>query len=177
MSSDAPRCLVLTGTIGAGKTTVAEAISVRLHRAGVRHGLLDLDWLGQVYPPIDPDDRFDLSLALQNLAVMTPNFRARGVHTFVIAATLTTRAELRGLEAALSGGDVTVARVVAPPEDVARRIESRDSGALRDDFLNRTEALAAEIARAGLDDFVLDNPDGGVEAAATEALDRLEWTR
>jgi len=42
--------VALTGTIGAGKTTVAEAISEELHERNIRHALLDLDWLGQVYP-------------------------------------------------------------------------------------------------------------------------------
>lgn len=75
--------LVLTGTIGAGKTTIAEAISELLPERGIRHALIDLDWLGQVYPPLDADDPFDLSLALRNLAVTSPIFVTAGVESAV----------------------------------------------------------------------------------------------
>ena len=44
------RAIALTGTIAAGKTTLAEAISEELHARETRHALIDLDWLGQVYP-------------------------------------------------------------------------------------------------------------------------------
>ena len=75
--------LVLTGTVGAGKTMIAEAISELLRERGIRHALIELDRLGQMYPPLDADDPFDLSLALRNLAVTSPIFVTAGIESAV----------------------------------------------------------------------------------------------
>lgn len=167
-----PRALVLTGTIGAGKTTLAEAVSERLHERGERHGLLDLDWLGQLYPPRETDP-YDLGLALENLAAIVPNFVARGIETLVMAATITTSSELRGVRSALIGFGVTVGLVTASSAELARRIGARDSGRLRADFLARTDALADQIRRARLEDFTVENRDGALDAAVDQVMDRL----
>jgi deoxyadenosine/deoxycytidine kinase len=55
--------VAITGTIGAGKTAVAEAISNLLTSKELQHALIDLDWLGQVYPP--PDSRIPMPSILQ----------------------------------------------------------------------------------------------------------------
>jgi chloramphenicol 3-O-phosphotransferase len=166
---------VLTGTIGVGKTTVAEAISDSLHRAGHRHALLDLDWLGQLYPPVDPSDPYRLDLALANLAQIVPNFVAAGARRFVIAATITSREELAGLRSSLPAGRLTVVLLTAPPEIVAARIQARDSGAMREDFLARTEALAEKIRSAGEADLVVDAGARPPDEVAAEILERLGW--
>jgi hypothetical protein len=166
---------LLTGTIGVGKTSLAERISEVLHARGLRHGLLDLDWLGQVYPPLRPEEPFDLSLSLENLGAVVSNFRARGIERFVIAATITSAKELSALRAALPGVHLTVGLVIAPAASIRRRIERRDTGRLRDDFLARTIPLAEAIAGAGMEDIVIENPDGSLEAASAQALEYLHW--
>ena len=176
MTGTGAQALVLTGTIAAGKTTLAEAISDELHEKGVRHGLLDLDWLGQVYPALDPADPFDLGLSLENLRAIVPNFGARGVERFVIVATITGQSELAALRAALPECEVLVARVHAPGPAILRRIERRDTGALRDDFRARALPLAVTIEAARVADFAIANDDGAVETAAAAALERLRWT-
>lgn len=71
------RAVILTGTIGAGKTSVAEEISDVLRERRLRHALLDLDWLAQVYPGRD-DDRYNDRLVFDNLAAIWPNLRDAG---------------------------------------------------------------------------------------------------
>ena len=70
--------LLVTGTIAAGKTSVAEAVSEQLHRFGLRHALIDFDWLGQLYPPPDLSDPYNDALAIKNLAAVWANFQAAG---------------------------------------------------------------------------------------------------
>jgi dephospho-CoA kinase len=161
--------------IGVGKTTLAEAISDRLHHAGVRHGLIDLDWLGQVYPPPKPHDHFSLGLGVRNLAAIVPNFVAAGAQRLVIAGTVTSRAELEEIRGALPGFDVVVFGVVAPEEQIAARIRRRDTGALRDDFLRRSAALATTIADARIDDQVVTNDDGALDHAVAGVLSLVDW--
>jgi adenylylsulfate kinase len=166
--------VAITGTIGVGKTAVAEALSELLHTKGMRHGLIDLDWLGQVYPPPNPDDPYSLDLAFKNLEAIAPNLIEGGAEFFVIGATLTSRQELDGLRRALGGMSVTVCLVQASRETIANRIRQRELGYLLNDFLNRTDALAQEIEAAGIHDFVVTN-EGGIAEVAAELLGKLGW--
>ncbi|MGI8775366.1 MAG: adenylyl-sulfate kinase [Actinomycetota bacterium] len=63
MGNSATDILLLTGTIGAGKTTLAEAMSEVLHERATRHALIDLDWLGQVSPLPEGRDPYDYHCA------------------------------------------------------------------------------------------------------------------
>ncbi len=167
--------VLLTGTIGAGKTTLAEAISEGLHEAGIRHALIDLDWLGQVYPPPVERDPFNESLSLRNLAAVWPNFVGTGIRHAVLAATVTSRGELDRLDAALPGCELKVVRVTATPETVAARIRSREVGNLLDDFLARTESVAETIERAALEELSVANDGRRPAEVAEEILGYLGW--
>ena len=167
--------VLLTGTIGVGKTTLAEAISERLHEAGLRHALLDLDWLGQVYPPPDAGDPFNDSLAVRNLAAIWPNFVDAGIRSAILAATVLEEEQLDRIRSALNGCDLTVVRVAAPPDLVAARIRRRDVGNLLEDFLRRTDSVADEIEQAGLDDFSVTNDERVPAEVAQEILGELGW--
>ena len=168
--------VVLTGTIGAGKTTVAERASEILHAAGLRHGLIEFDWLAQIYPPPDEDDRFNMGLAFHNLRLIVPTFVSAGASRLLVSATIESRTQLDEARAALRPYDVTVALITASPAVVAERIRQREHGALLEDFLARTDALAITIAGADVADFEIKN-DGEVTDAAEELLARLDWKR
>lgn len=169
------RSLALTGTIGAGKTTLAEAISEELHERGVRHALIDLDWLGQVYPVPGGHDPYGYELALQNLKEIWPNFLAAGAERAVIAGTLLSRSHREGIQAALGGAHLTIALVTAPTEVLKARIHSRNSGRLRDDFLARTAIVAEEIRSAGIHDFEVENDGREPRGLVVETLRALRW--
>jgi thymidylate kinase len=167
--------LVLTGTIGAGKTTLAEATSTRIHQAGLRHALIDLDWLGQLYPPPAGTPPFDLGLAFTNLAAIWPNFRAAGARYGIVAGTIVTRLEADELRRVLSDADLTFGLVTSPPELVKQRIRDRDRGAVLEDFLSRTDALASTIKAATMHDFEVVNDTTAPDQAALDVLKQLDW--
>jgi thymidylate kinase len=169
------KAVAITGTIGVGKTALAAALSELLHSKGIRHGLLELDWLGEVYPPPNPDDPYSLDLTFRNLKLIAPNLIEAGAEFLVIGATLTSKPELDGLREALGEIPITVCRVAASPETIAKRIRQRELGYLLDDFLNRTDALANEIEDAGIDDFVVVNDDRPIAEVAAELLEKLGW--
>lgn len=168
--------MVLTGTIGVGKTTVAEAVSDRLHAAGVRHGLLDLDWLGQLYPPPAEHEPFALDLSIRNLAAIVPEFVAAGATRLVLAATVTSRREAAAISEALGGGRVAFVRLTASAGTIAARIRARESGAWRDDFLARSEPLAVAIAAAGFSHVTVANEGRSPAATAARALEVVGWS-
>ena len=168
------RAIALTGTIGAGKTTLAEAISEELHGRGIRHALLDLDWLGQVYPVPEGHDPYDYELALQNLRDIWPNFEAAGAHRAVIAGTLLNRAHRDRLQDAL-GLPMTVILVKAPKNVTKERIRQRDNGRLLEDFLARTHQVAVSIEAAGMHDLEVMNHERASAELARSLLRTMGW--
>lgn len=171
------RGIAITGTIAAGKTSVAEAVSAILHADGLRHALLDIDWLGQLYPPPDAKDPFSLELALANLNAIVPNFIDAGARYFVMAVTLTSQEDMAALRKALPQVHITICLVTASRGTRAERVSSRDTGRLREDFLQRTDTLATEIQALQLHDFELPNEGRPIEAVAVDLLESLGWLR
>ncbi len=169
------RVLLLTGTIGVGKTTLAEAISEELHEQERRHALIDLDWLGQVYPLPDGHQPYSYQLALENLAAIWSNFIKAGAERAVVAGTILDREQLDRFRRAVGRGRVTVALVWAPEEMVKERIAKRDRGALLGDFLSRSAAVAAEIEAADIHDLVAVNNEIDPRPLARDLLRRLAW--
>lgn len=49
-SAPEARALLITGTVGAGKTSVAEAAGDLLVSSGVPNAVIDMDWLCQAGP-------------------------------------------------------------------------------------------------------------------------------
>lgn len=166
--------VVITGTIGAGKTTLAEAISEELHERGMRHALIDLDWLGQVYPTPEGHDPYAYDLALQNLKEVWPKFQAVGAERAVVAGTLLNQDHRDRLSRALSL-PMCVVLLEAPLEELEDRIRNRNHGRLLEDFLARTPQVAAEIRAAGIHDFKINNHDKSPQEVAREVLRRLGW--
>ena len=51
-----PTALLLTGTVGTGKTTIADAVGLQLEAASVPHAIIDLDEIRRIWPrpALDP---------------------------------------------------------------------------------------------------------------------------
>ncbi|MEA2433388.1 MAG: hypothetical protein QOG54_845 [Actinomycetota bacterium] len=167
--------VVLTGTIGVGKTTLAESITELLNENGIRYAFIDLDGLGQVYPAPDPLDPHNMALQLRNLATIWPNYVSAGVERAVIAAALEAASQFAELQIAMPGAESTLIRVVAASDTVAARIKARDHGALLGDFLSRTNALARTISDAFPDEITVDNDNVTPTVAALTVLEKLDW--
>ncbi|GAA1284406.1 AAA family ATPase [Brachybacterium alimentarium] len=117
------RALLITGAVGVGKTTAADAIGDELAIRGVPGAVMDLDRLRQAWPaPID--DRFQTKLTLANLRSMTRNYRDVGAQVLVAAGVLETREERLAHESAF-GCPLTVVRLTVPHEVVRARLHRR----------------------------------------------------
>jgi predicted kinase len=173
------RVLVVNGTMGAGKSTVASAVADLLHERRVPAGLLDADALCQA-EPAPAGDRFNESLLFDNLAAIAPNYLSRGFTTLVIARVIEDAGD-RGRYAhafALDGlaAEVVVVRVTAPePERVARLAAREPEGKWRDFALARTVELEASLDALGLDDHTVVNSGRAAAQTAEEVLRLIGW--
>lgn len=168
--------VVINGTIGVGKSSLVDALSDLLSTHNLRHANLDLDSFGQLYPPLDSADPFSLDLTFKNLVAVVPNFIDVGARYFIIGATLERREQLEELRALLPDLDMKVCLLTASPATVAERIRQRELGGLLEDFLRRTDDLAAQIAAEQMEDFVVEN-EGSIAQAAETLAQKLGWLK
>jgi adenylylsulfate kinase len=141
------RALVVTGTVGVGKTTVAEQVAGLLAEAGEPHAWIDLDALSAAWPR-PSDDRFNTRLTVENLACVATNMTAAGARSLVLSGVVHTREVLDLYERAI-GVAITVVRLRSPPEVVEARLRRRYSD-------TDPESLKWHLDRAPELDVILD---------------------
>lgn len=152
--------LFVTGTVGVGKTTVAEAVAESLGSAGRPAGFVDLDALGRLHPA-PRGDRFRRHLTMANLAAVADGHREAGATHLVVAGVAEDRSQLSEVEGAL-GGPVQVVRLVVPHDVAVARLRRRHVGI-------EAAGLAWHLARAPELDAILDRADLGAIAVDAHA--------
>ena len=168
------RAILLTGTVGSGKTSVAIEIGEQLEDGDVPYALVDLDWLGWLQPA--PASLVTQRSALtKNLGLVWGTFREAGVERLVLARYVEDREQLDAFRGALPGVELFVVRLVAPQALVERRLRARDSGAQLVEHLAETAAFAAEGEQAGLEDAVVENGERPLRDVAADVLTAAAW--
>jgi predicted kinase len=167
----ASRVIVITGSMGAGKTTVMAEASDLLAAAGVNHAAIDLDGLGIGHVPEGawPD------LAYRNLASVWENFTRAGATNLLIAEAVETAEELERIQAAIPDAEIVVCRLRATPETMQRRVRAREPGMLQDVFVARVLELESILDEADVEDFALSNDRSSITDVARELLVRAGW--
>jgi len=112
--------LLLTGTVGTGKTTVATEIGDQLSKMNLPNAVIDLDWLGWVNVG-DEFDRYD-QLIMQNLISSWQNYHAVGVNYLVLARALLQREPADILTEAFPNTSITIIRLTAAKETIEQRL-------------------------------------------------------
>lgn len=173
------RVLVVSGTMGAGKTAVASAIGDILGGRGARFGWIDGDALCQA-GPIAPGDPHNQALLFDALAGVAPAYRKRGLGIVVIARVVEDPDDrARYAHAFRSDGgsaDVTIARVTAPEDVRLARIDAREpEGEWREFGRARTVELEASLDALDLEDLAVENAGRPAAEAAAELLDAIGW--
>ncbi|MEU5188999.1 hypothetical protein AB0G83_17880 [Streptomyces klenkii] len=173
-----PRALLITGTVGVGKTSAADLLGDLLSDAGVPHAVMDLDRLCQSWPAPE-DDPFNAGLLLRNLRALTANYLDAGVRRLVLAGVAENTADLDGYQAAI-GMPLTVCRLTADLPVVHSRLRSRHEAD------NDPESLPWHLERAGqlhqildqadIADFAIDTTHVPLPAIASAILKTAGWT-
>ena len=165
--------LLITGTVGVGKSTVAAEISDILAALKIPNAAVDLDALVWQWPS---SSKWNSDLLFENLASIWPNYRAHGATHLILARVLEDRTELVRYRAAVPGADVTVSRLIAPEAIRIDRLRGRmPPGPSRDWHLSRTVELESTLDQLGCEDFTVPNGNRPVGEVALEVLVRAGW--
>ena len=175
MSMVAEGCLpavVITGTVGVGKTTVMGAISEVLEGQGIRDAAIDQDALRCVHPQPD-GDRFGSRLGLRNLAAIWPNLREVGLGCVLVADVVEDPNQSAQYEEAMPGTTATVVRLVVPMPLILKRLEGRETGESLAWSQHRAPELHGIQERAGVGDVVIHVGERSPAEVSEEILQRM----
>jgi hypothetical protein len=168
---DEPIVIVISGSMGAGKTTVLGEASDLLSARNVVHTSFDLDAMGLLLLP----EAQARALHYRNLAMFYDNCREAGIHKFLFAAAIESRESLSDLVRALGNPIVTVCRLIASQATMDNRLRTREVGMRQQEFLERSRMLNSILDAASVEDFWLENDGDNVTAVAEEILARANW--
>lgn len=141
--------IVVTGPVGAGKSTTADALSGLFAQRGVPHAVVDMDHLRSAWPA-PPDDRFNSRLGHRNLAAVARTYREAGARILVLADVVEQQADRTNYTKAIPGARVVVVRLRVPLDLVAERLRGRESGDHLAWSLHRAPELERIMDAAGI---------------------------
>lgn len=170
-----PHVLVVTGPVGAGKSTVAAEISRQLELGDVPHALIDMDYLRWVYPT-PAHDAFAEGLGNRNLAAIWPNIRDTAPRYVLLADVVEWRGRVEEYRALMPGTDVTVVRLNVPMDLIHHRLRQRERPEAVDWYLARAPELQDIMEREHVADLVIDVGHRTPEKIAREILERVAAT-
>jgi hypothetical protein len=172
MSNTVP-LLVISGSMGAGKTTALSEASDLLANTGIPHAAIDLDWLGVMHPPRGPHGE---PLVFANLAAIWPQYRSAGAGRLIVARVVENRSELQRYEEAVPGAQVVVCRLTASLKTMRDRLRVREPGLFQARALDRSAELESMLTKSGSEDFVVDNDAGRlIGDVARDVLTGAGW--
>ena len=166
--------LVLSGPVGAGKTTIAAEIGDLLRETNIPHAIVDLAVIGLCWAS-PADDPWNERLTHRNLAAMWSQFREAGASRLVLCRVLEDRGLLRHIRDAVLGADVTVVHLHVPPDTLDRRLRAREAGRDPRWYLAAAARLSRTMRADELADHVVDNDVRPVRTVAEDVLARIGW--
>lgn len=148
------RVVVITGPVGAGKTTTLEAVSGTLADARVLHVAIDMDEIRLMFPR-GPDDIYGARLGLANLAAMVPNIRAEGVEVLLLADVVEDPSQRASYAEACPGAAVKIVRLSVPAEVMRARLHKRESEETVQWYLTRAAELETMMDDRHVGDIIV----------------------
>jgi adenylylsulfate kinase-like enzyme len=164
--------LIITGSMGAGKTGVLGEASDILALRNISHAAIDLDAFGLARLPAEADNR---DLMYRNLQSVCKNYADANVTRLLLARALETRAELELCRKMVSAKNTFVCRLTASIETMEQRVRIRESGIAQRNYVARVAELNGILDGARLEDFTVNNESRSVTELAREMLNRAGW--
>lgn len=172
VASGGVTALVITGPVGAGKSTVAVATSALLEERHIAHALVDLDHLRWVFPRPE-NDPFATQIGYRNLAAIWPTLASMEPECVVLTDVVETRSQIEEYMSAMPGADIVVVRLNVPMDLIRARLDTRETQQTLDWYRQRAAELQLIMEREDVANFVIDVGDREPDAIAREILDAL----
>jgi hypothetical protein len=164
--------LIITGSMGAGKTSVLAEASDILALRHIVHAAIDLDALGLAHlPSANGND----GAMYRNLKSVCENYASLGVTRILLARAMEDRAELELCRGVVTAANTQVCRLTAGIHTMQQRVKMRESGVLQREYVNRVAILDAILDRAQLEDFAVINANRPLSDVAQEMLSKAGW--
>ena len=164
--------LIITGSMGSGKTAVLSEASETLAVRNILHASIDLDALGTAHLPTSVEGN---QLMYRNLRSVWENYAQVGLRRLLLARAIEDRTELECCRNAVSASKVVICRLTASMKTMQDRVQSRELGALQGSYVARVAELNSILDHAHLEDFSLLNENRPVTDVAHEMLVRAGW--
>jgi hypothetical protein len=164
--------LIITGTMGAGKTSVLGEASDILAQRQIVHAAIDLDALGLAHLP---SAAFGDGVMYDNLRSICRNYTSLGVQRFLLARAIEDDAQLRLCREIIPAANTIVCRLAASIETMKLRVQIRESGISQREYVARVAKLNDILDRAQLEDFTVTNEDRTLTEVALEVLVQAGW--
>jgi hypothetical protein len=164
--------LIITGTMGAGKTAALGEASDILALRHLVHAAIDLDALGLAHLPSEAGKD---GAMYRNLECVCKNYASVGVRRLMLARALQTRAELELCRRIISARSTVVCRLTASVERMQERVQTRESGVSQREYVARVAKLNAMLDAARLENFTVANENRSLSEVAHEMLVKAGW--
>jgi hypothetical protein len=163
--------LIISGSMGSGKTSVLGEASDLLTAKGIVHAAIDLDAIGAAHLPPGAADH----VRCRNLAAICRNYAAEGVAMFLLAGAIEDAQDLERIRLAAQADAVIVVRLSARLHTMEQRIRTRETGMLQSFFVARVAELEATLDRAHLEGTTISNDGRSITEVARELLIGAGW--
>jgi hypothetical protein len=162
----------MTGTMGAGKTSVLAEASDILARRQIAHAAIDVDALGLAHLP---SGACNDAVMYSNLRSVCKNYAALGVRRFLLARAMEDRAQLERCRDIVPTTNALVCRLVAGIAATKQRVKMRETGVLQREYVARVAKLNVILDRVRLEDFSVFNENRSLTEVALEMLIKARW--
>jgi hypothetical protein len=164
--------LIITGTMGAGKTSALGEASDILALKAITHAAIDLDSLGLALLPSGASSN---GAMYRNLQSVCENYSSLGVTRLLLARAIEDSAELELCSGIVSASNTVICRLTASIEVMEQRVRLRESGISQRDYVARVAKLNTIIERAQLETFTITNENRPLTDVAHEMLLKAGW--
>lgn len=165
------RLLVISGSMGAGKTTVLGEASNMLATAGIPHAAIDTDAMLDHVPGTHGDE-----LRYRNLAAVWANYLPLGVTRLMLCTAVTSLDYYQALQRAVHAEETIVARLRADLPTMRERVRSREPVSNQRELVENVDRVEATLDAHGIEDFTICN-DGAtpIPTLTRELLTNAHW--
>lgn len=169
--TDPVRLLIISGSMGAGKTTVLGEASNMLAAADIPHAAIDTDAMLDHVPGTHGDE-----LRYHNLAAVWENYRPLGVTRLMLCTAVISLGYYQALQRAVHADEAIVARLRADLHTMRDRVRLREPVSNQRELIENVDRVEATLDRDGIEDFTIRN-DGTkpIPTLTRELLIAAHW--